>query len=66
MLELKGKRAIVKVGQLPMNIDLVDLMVVEKVVAAPKISNNTKNNKNSPSKNNFFTKKDSNKYRELL
>jgi hypothetical protein len=35
----------VKVGQLPMNIDLVDLMVVEKVVAAPKISNNTKNKK---------------------
>jgi DNA mismatch repair protein MutS2 len=45
VLELKGKRAIVKVGQLPMNIDLVDLMVVEKVVAAPKISNNTKNKK---------------------
>ena len=31
VLELKGKRAIVKVGQLPMNIDLVDLMVVEKI-----------------------------------
>ena len=45
VLELKGKRAIVKVGQLPMNIDLVDLMVVEKVIVAPKISNNTKNKK---------------------
>jgi len=31
VMELKGKRAIVKVGQLPMNIDLVDLMVVEKI-----------------------------------
>ena len=31
VLEIKGKRAIVKVGQLPMNIDLVDLMVVEKI-----------------------------------
>ena len=31
VLELKGKRAIVKVGQLPMNIDLVDLMVVEEI-----------------------------------
>lgn len=46
VLELKGKRAIVKVGQLPMNIDLVDLMVVEKVIVAPKISNNTKNKNN--------------------
>ena len=31
VMELKGKRAIVKVGQLPMNIDLKDLMVVEKI-----------------------------------
>jgi len=31
VLEIKGKRAIVKVGQLPMNIDLVDLLVVEKI-----------------------------------
>ena len=31
VLEIKGKRAIVKVGQLPMNIDLIDLMVVEKI-----------------------------------
>jgi DNA mismatch repair protein MutS2 len=35
VLEIKGKRAIVKVGQLPMNIDLVDLMVVEKIPEAP-------------------------------
>jgi DNA mismatch repair protein MutS2 len=34
VLEIKGKRAIVKVGQLPMNIDLVDLMVVEKIPEA--------------------------------
>lgn len=31
VLELKGKRAIVKVGQIPMNIDLEDLMVVEEI-----------------------------------
>jgi hypothetical protein len=31
VLEIKGKRAIVKVGQLPMNIDLIDLMVVEEI-----------------------------------
>ena len=31
VLEIKGKRAIVKVGLLPMNIDLVDLMVVEEI-----------------------------------
>ena len=31
VLEIKGKRAIVKVGQLPMNIDLADLMVVEEI-----------------------------------
>jgi DNA mismatch repair protein MutS2 len=35
VLELKGKRAIVKVGQLPMNIDLVDLLVVEKIPKEP-------------------------------
>jgi DNA mismatch repair protein MutS2 len=44
VLELKGKRAIVKVGQLPMNIDLDDLLVVEKieppVSIAPKASQN--------------------------
>jgi DNA mismatch repair protein MutS2 len=32
VLDNKGKRAIVKIGQLPMNIDLVDLVVVEKIV----------------------------------
>ena len=31
VIGFKGKRAIVKVGQLPMNIDLDDLMVVEKI-----------------------------------
>ena len=31
VLDIKGKRAIVKVGQLPMNINLVDLLVVEKI-----------------------------------
>ncbi len=32
VLDIKGKRAIVKIGQLPMNIDLVDLVVVEKII----------------------------------
>jgi DNA mismatch repair protein MutS2 len=32
VLAIKGKRAIVKIGQLPMNIDLVDLVVVEKII----------------------------------
>ena len=31
VIGFKGKRAIVKVGQLPMNIDLDDLMVVERI-----------------------------------
>jgi DNA mismatch repair protein MutS2 len=31
VIGFKGKRAIVKIGQLPMNIDLDDLMVVEKI-----------------------------------
>jgi DNA mismatch repair protein MutS2 len=31
VIGFKGKRAIVKVGQLPMNIDIEDLMVVEKI-----------------------------------
>ena len=30
--EIRGKRAIVQVGQLPINVDLADLVVVEKVV----------------------------------
>ena len=33
VLDIKGKRAIVKIGQLPMNIDLVDLVVVEKIIS---------------------------------
>ncbi|MEI6190604.1 MAG: DNA mismatch repair protein MutS [Chitinophagia bacterium] len=32
VMEIKGKRAIVKIGQLPMNIDFADLVVVEKIV----------------------------------
>jgi DNA mismatch repair protein MutS2 len=35
VLDIKGKRAIVKIGQLPMNIDLVDLVVVEKIITNP-------------------------------
>ena len=31
VMEIKGKRAIVKIGQLPMNIDFADLVVVEKI-----------------------------------
>jgi hypothetical protein len=31
VIGFKGKRAIVKVGQLPMNIDIEDLLVVEKI-----------------------------------
>ena len=31
VIGFKGKRAIVKVGQLPMNIEVEDLMVVEKI-----------------------------------
>ena len=38
VLEIKGKRAIVKVGQLPMNIDLVDLLVVEKIQSPEPLS----------------------------
>jgi DNA mismatch repair protein MutS2 len=34
VLDIKGKRAIVKIGQLPMNIDLVDLVVVEKIISS--------------------------------
>jgi hypothetical protein len=39
VIGFKGKRAIVKVGQLPMNIDIEDLLVVEKIeeVEVPKI-----------------------------
>ena len=46
VLEIKGKRAIVKVGQLPMNIDLVDLMVVEEI--AQQSTDNTKPASNAP------------------
>ena len=31
VIGFKGKRAIVKVGQLPMNIDVEDLLVIEKI-----------------------------------
>ena len=31
VIGFKGKRAIVKVGQLPMNIDIEDLLVVQKI-----------------------------------
>ena len=41
VLELKGKRAIVKVGQLPMNIDLVDLLVVEEIAKQTITKTNT-------------------------
>ena len=36
VISFKGKRAIVKIGQLPMNIDLEDLMVVEKIEEVKK------------------------------
>jgi DNA mismatch repair protein MutS2 len=36
VIGFKGKRAIVKVGQLPMNIDIEDLMVVQKIEEAIK------------------------------
>ncbi|MFN5253514.1 MAG: MutS2/Smr-associated SH3 domain-containing protein, partial [Chitinophagaceae bacterium] len=31
VMELKGKRAVVKVGQIPMSIEIEDLIVVEKL-----------------------------------
>jgi len=34
--ELRGKRAIVHIGQLPMHVDLADLIVVEKIEEKPK------------------------------
>lgn len=36
VMEIKGKRAIVKIGQLPMNFDFEDLIVVEKIEEVPK------------------------------
>ena len=33
--ELRGKRAIVLIGQLPMNVDLADLVPVEKIPETP-------------------------------
>jgi hypothetical protein len=50
VIGFKGKRAIVKVGQLPMNIDIEDLLVVEKIeeVEVPKIG--IGRNKSSESK----------------
>jgi len=56
VIGFKGKRAIVKVGQLPMNIDIEDLLVVEKIeeVEVPKIGmGRNKNVENTiPVKNN--------------
>ena len=57
VIGFKGKRAIVKVGQLPMNIDVEDLMVVEKIeeVEVPKIGigrNKNLENKSSDKRNN--------------
>jgi hypothetical protein len=51
VIGFKGQRAIVKVGQLPMNIDIEDLLVVEKIeeVEVPKIG--IGRNKNVVSKN---------------
>ena len=31
--EIRGKRAIVQIGMLPMNVELADLVVVEKIVS---------------------------------
>jgi DNA mismatch repair protein MutS2 len=36
VLEIRGKRAIVQIGQLPINVDLADLSVVEKLPDLPK------------------------------
>jgi DNA mismatch repair protein MutS2 len=36
VLEIRGKRAIVQIGQLPINVDLSDLSVVEKLPDLPK------------------------------
>ena len=42
VMELKGKRAVVKVGQIPMSIEIEDLIVVEKL---PEEENNKKRKK---------------------
>ena len=34
--EIRGKRAIVQIGVLPMNVDLADLIVVEKIEEVAK------------------------------
>ena len=34
--EIRGKRAIVQIGQLPMNVDIADLIVVEKIEEVSK------------------------------
>jgi hypothetical protein len=62
VIGFKGKRAIVKVGQLPMNIDVEDLLVVEKIeeVEVPKtgmgrnknVGNKIPVNRNNQSNNN--------------
>ncbi len=36
VLEIRGKRAIVQIGQLPINVELSDLSVVEKLPDLPK------------------------------
>jgi DNA mismatch repair protein MutS2 len=46
VLALKGKRAIVKVGQLPMNIEIDDLMVVDKIEEVVKQKETIRNSKN--------------------
>jgi len=57
VIGFKGKRAIVKVGQLPMNIDIEDLLVVEKIeeIVVPKIGmgrNKSSESKISEKRNN--------------
>ena len=58
VLELKGKRAIVKVGQLPMNIDLADLLVVEEI--AKQSINSTSSAPTAPKNKMAHTKHDQN------
>jgi DNA mismatch repair protein MutS2 len=36
VLEITGKRAIVQIGQLPINVEVSDLSVVEKLPDLPK------------------------------
>ena len=41
--EIRGKRAIVQIGILPMNVDMADLIVVEKIVEVNPETSNTPN-----------------------